>query len=75
MADKKEPVVCPKCGAKDSLVIAYSEHADYKVTKLDAESDYVEIDETTRDNYDTELIHVKCEKCNTYWAKIEEVRK
>lgn len=75
MADNKEPVKCPKCGAENSLRIGYSEHCDYVVTKLDAKSDYVDVDEKTRDNYDTELIHITCEKCNTYWESIEEMLK
>jgi hypothetical protein len=68
VADKKTPVVCPKCGAKDSLVVAYSEHCDYCVTHLDVKDSYVDVDTDTRDNYNTELIHIHCNKCDTYWS-------
>lgn len=64
---------CPKCGG--NLTVAYSEHTDYPVNEIhdDVISDSIDIDSEHGDTYDCELIHIHCEKCDTYWFSVQAI--
>ena len=63
---------CPRCG--ESLTAAYKEHIDYPVDELH-EDDIVDIDCESGETYDSELIHIRCNGCDTYWYSVYELVK
>lgn len=60
---------CPKCGGK--LTAAYKEHTDYPVQEIH-EDDIVNIDSECGETYDSELIHIHCDGCDTYWYSVHD---
>jgi hypothetical protein len=58
---------CPKCGGP--LTAAYKEHVDYPVTDI-SDDGMVDIEEHNGDQYDSDLIHISCGKCDKYWYSI-----
>jgi len=62
---------CPHCGG--TLRVAYSEHTDYEVKRV--HDGYVARDDKTASTYDTNFIHIACDKCNRYWYSIEDFQR
>ena len=67
---------CPKCGGP--LRAAYKEHVDYPISNI-SEDGMVDIEEHNADQYDSDFIHIACDKCDKYWYSvgdfIEECKK
>jgi hypothetical protein len=65
------PLKCTKCGARGTIRAAFKKHvlcAVRSVTKALG----VEIRLETEDCYNSDLIHITCAACNTYWNSSEE---
>lgn len=56
---------CPKCKRPDVLTAAFKEHTDYPVDNID--NDIIDIRSDCGETYDSELIHIHCDGCDTYW--------
>jgi|AACY02.16.fsa_nt_gi hypothetical protein len=63
-----EKSLCPHCGGE--LQAAFEEHVEYPV--ISVESCHVESDMDKGQCYDTELIHITCTGCDTYWYSTHE---
>jgi hypothetical protein len=65
------PLKCTKCGARGTIRAAFDKHVDYTVKTVTKEFG-VEIRFETEDCYDSNLIHIACSACNTYWSSTDE---